>query len=246
MRGYLGKAKKGKSKKDESASTPADELKYARYGLHNYVQKEKQKREPYASLHRAGYSLRGLIRILLFKRFESSVYAFKETIRRLILVHERFLKALAEGIVPAGEDAQAILYEPNESEERALMDALRQVSNRYDIKDFDSEKLKADIGHDLKLLQKILQLVAPLTPEQDAKLQKLKSVLAKKPLKDGKRLIFTQYADTAKYLHDNLNPGGGRDDIDVIFSGDKSKARIVGRFAPKANPARMRKMSFST
>lgn len=236
LRGYLGKAKKGKSKKDESASTPADELKYARYGLHNYVQKEKQKREPYASLHRAGYSLRGLIRILLFKRFESSVYAFKETIRRLILVHERFLKALAEGIVPAGEDAQAILYEPNESEERALMDALRQVSNRYDIKDFDSEKLKADIGHDLKLLQKILQLVAPITPEQDAKLQKLKSVLAKKPLKDGKRLIFTQYADTAKYLHDNLNPGGGRDDIDVIFSGDKSKARIVGRFAPKANP----------
>ena len=76
----------------------------------------------------------------------------------------------------------------------------------------------------------------PITPEQDAKLQKLKSVLAKQPLKDGKRLIFTQYADTARYLHDNLNPGGKRDDIDVIFSGDKSKARIVGRFAPKANP----------
>jgi superfamily II DNA/RNA helicase len=236
LRGYLGKSKKGKSKKDEPASTTADELKYARYGLHHYVQKEKQKREPYASLHRAGYSLRGLIRILLFKRFESSVFAFKETIRRLILVHERFLKALAEGIVPAGEDAQAILYEPNESEERALMDALRQVCNRYDINDFNSEKLKADIGHDLKLLQKILQLVAPITPEQDAKLQKLKSELAKKPLKDGKRLIFTQYADTARYLHDNLNPGGKRDDIDVIFSGDKSKARIVGRFAPKANP----------
>src|SRR5207302_1101880 len=27
-----------------------------------------------------------------------------------------------------------------------------------------------------------------------------------------------------------------RDDIEVIFSGDKSKARVVGRFAPKANP----------
>ena len=116
------------------------------------------------------------------------------------------------------------------------MDALRQVSNRYDIKDFDSDKLKSDIDHDLKLLRTILELVMPISPEQDAKLQKLKSELAKKPLKDGKRLIFTQYADTAKYLHDNLNPGGKRDDIDVIFSGDKSKARIVGRFAPKANP----------
>ena len=49
-------------------------------------------------------------------------------------------------------------------------------------------------------------------------------------------MIFTQYADTARYLFDNLNPGGEADDIDVIFSGDKSKARVVGRFAPKANP----------
>ena len=60
--------------------------------------------------------------------------------------------------------------------------------------------------------------------------------MAKKPLKDGKRLIFTQYADTARYLFENLNPGGKRDDIEVIYSGDKSKARVVGRFAPKANP----------
>src|SRR5208282_6388504 len=31
-------------------------------------------------------------------------------------------------------------------------------------------------------------------------------------------------------------PGGKRDDVEVIYSGDKSKARVVGRFAPKANP----------
>ena len=33
-----------------------------------------------------------------------------------------------------------------------------------------------------------------------------------------------------------MNPGDKQADIDVIYSGDKSKARIVGRFAPKANP----------
>jgi superfamily II DNA/RNA helicase len=60
--------------------------------------------------------------------------------------------------------------------------------------------------------------------------------LTERPLNHGKRLIFTQYADTAQYLFWNLNPGGKRDDIEVIFSGDKSKARVVGRFAPKANP----------
>lgn len=231
LRGYLGKPKKGKVIK-----ATGNELTYARYGLYHYVDAANQKREPYASLHRAGYTLRGLIRILLFKRFESSVYAFQETVKRLIKVHTRFLEALKRGFVPAGEDAQAILYEPNAAEEQALMDALREVSKRYDIADFNAAKLKSDIEHDLELLEKILELVAPITPEQDAKLQKLKERLAAKPLKDGKRLIFTQYADTAKYLHDNLNPGGKRDDIDVIFSGDKSKARVVGRFAPKANP----------
>ena len=35
----------------------------------------------------------------------------------------------------------------------------------------------------------------------------------------GKRLIFTQYADTAQYLFTNLNPGSKRDDIEVISFG---------------------------
>jgi hypothetical protein len=233
--GHIGKPSKRKQPRRVIEPT-GDELTYARYGLYNYVPAEKQKREPYASLHRAGATLRGLIRILLFKRFESSVFAFKETVRRLLIVHGRFLKALDEGFVPAGDEAQAILYEPNQDEEQDLMDALRAVSGRYDIADFDLPKLKAAIAHDVKLLKKMLKLVEPITPAQDAKLQKLKEYLGKKPLKDGKRLIFTQYADTARYLYENLNPGDKRDDIDVIYSGDKSKMRVVGRFAPKANP----------
>lgn len=231
LRKFLGKSRKGQPK-----TPPVDELTYARYGLWHYVVKDKQRHEPYASLHRAGANLRGLVRILLFKRFESSVYAFKETVRRLLTVHERFLEALSQGFVPAGEDAQAMLYEPNMAEEQDLMDALRQVSKRYDAKDFDLECLKEHIDHDIRLLRKILGLVEPITPEKDAKLQTLKMRLDQGVLQKGKRLIFTQYADTARYLFENLNPDGKRHDIDVIYSGDKSKARVVGRFAPKANP----------
>ena len=80
------------------------------------------------------------------------------------------------------------------------------------------------------------KLVSPITAAQDAKLQILKKRLAEPPLNEGKCLIFTQYADTARYLFENLNPNGERDDVDVIYSGDKSKERAVGRFAPKANP----------
>lgn len=231
LRKYLGKSRKGIPGKP-----PVDELTYARYGLWHYVIKEKQRREPYASLHRAGANLRGLIRVLLFKRFESSVFAFKETIDKLLKVHERFREALPQGFVPAGEDAQAILYEPNQAEEQDLMDALRKISGRYDMADFDLKCLQEHIDHDIQLLKKIQTLVKPITPDKDNKLQTLKKWMKEKPLKDGKRLIFTQYADTARYLFDDLNPGGKLKDVEVIFSGDKSKARVVGRFAPKANP----------
>ncbi|MFQ6044247.1 MAG: helicase-related protein, partial [Candidatus Poribacteria bacterium] len=74
------------------------------------------------------------------------------------------------------------------------------------------------------------------TPDKDDKLQTLLLRLNEQPLSEGKRLIFTQYADTAQYLYDNLNPNDKHDDIDVIYSGDKSRERLVGRFAPKANP----------
>src|SRR3972149_10480915 len=79
--------------------------------------------------------------------------------------------------------------------------------------------------------------VDPITPEKDPRLRAPRARLTDKPLKGVKRLIFTQYADTAKYLYANLNPSDRLPDVDVIFSGDKSKARVIGRFGPKANPA---------
>ena len=231
LRGYLGKPR-GK----DAVSLAAGQLTYARYGLWNYVIESKQKQEPYVNLQRSGANLRGLMRILLFKRFESSVYAFRQTIRRLLNLHRRFAEALESGIVPAGDEAQAILYEPSAAEEQELMDALAAVSGRYKIADFNVDLLQEHLSNDIALLQKTLSLVEPITPDQDAKLQSLLDRLGQPPLQDGKCLIFTQYADTADYLYKNLNPDNQRDDIDVIYSGDKSKERAVGRFAPKANP----------
>ncbi|MDE3090716.1 MAG: helicase, partial [Chloroflexota bacterium] len=226
----------GMPHKKRGGHLPKGELTYARYGLWNYVHKEKQKREPYASLARAGRNLRGLMRIMMFKRFESSVFAFRETIRRMLKVHERFLTALKQGIVPAGEDAQDILYEPSAAEEQNLMEALKQVTGRYRAEDFDLDSLKKCVRQDTRILKKMFRLIEPISAEEDAKLQTLKKRLRQAPFKDGKCLIFTEYADTAQYLYDNLNPNDQRDDLDVIFSSGKDKSRVVGRFAPKANP----------
>lgn len=105
LRGIVGTARKG-----QANGIAEDELTFARYGLWHYVVKSKQKQEPYVTMQRAGHNLRGLMRVLLFKRFESSVYAFQQTMRRLLRVHKAFLASLAQGIVPAGDEAQSILY----------------------------------------------------------------------------------------------------------------------------------------
>ncbi|MDR9403453.1 MAG: helicase-related protein [Halothece sp. Uz-M2-17] len=230
IRGYLGKSRKRQRK------TPVkDELCYARYGLGNYVVKSKQKQDPYLSLQSAGTNLRGLMRVLLFKRFESSVYAFQQTIKRLLKTYEYFDLALNEGFVPAGEEAQTILHgEANAGEETDILQQLKQVSDKYRIEDFQRDRLHEHIQHDLMLLGKIEALVQPITPEKDTKLQTLKQKLNQSPFQTGKCLIFTQYADTAQYLYDHLN-GTGKE-VEVIYSNDKNKARIVGRFAPNANP----------
>ncbi len=237
LRGYIGKPRTG----NQLTSPPKDELTYARYGLWHYVIRSQQKQEPYVNLQRAGANLRGLVRVLLFKRFESSVYAFRETVGRLLRGHQRFLAALQQEIVPAGQEAENILYEtrrdyvPNQEEEQDIVDALREVSDRYSAADFDMDRLQKHIEHDIRLLKEILALVEPITADQDAKLQRLKGLLAQPPVKGHKCLIFTQYADTARYLYDNINPDGKHEDIDVIYSGSKDKERLVGRFAPKVN-----------
>ncbi len=212
------------------------ELTYARYGLFRYVKNAAAQHEPYASLQRAAGNLRGLMRVLLFKRFESSVFAFRETISRLLNTHRSFLHSLELGFVPAGEQAQALLYTSDGLDDSAFLSALENVSKTYRIEDFHVGKLKEHIEHDIDVLERTLAQVAPITPAKDAKLQTLLGLLPEKTLTKGKRLIFTQYADTARYLFDNLNAGGKHQDIDVIVSGDKSKFRAVGRFSPHSNP----------
>ncbi len=222
----------------------SETLTFARYGLWHYVDRRKRDRPPYADLQRAGANLRGLMRVMLFKRFESSVHAFRETVRRLLRIHRHFLAALEQGIVPAGEEAQQLLYESDQDEEQLLLDALRAASGRYAADDFDLAALRRDVAHDIGVLDEMLRVVEPITPAQDAKLQTLRDWLARPPLDAGKVLIFTQYADTAQYLYDNLanqapvtsEVTGASREVEVIYSREKSKAEVVGRFAPLANP----------
>ncbi|RKY39218.1 MAG: helicase [Candidatus Omnitrophota bacterium] len=218
---------------------PEEELTYARYGLWNYVKEDKKRKAPYTDLHRAGRNLRGLLRVMLFKRFESSVYAFRESIRRMIILHERFLASLNEGIIPAGEEAEYLLYESDQYDESQLINELRKISRKYDPQDFEIDKLKRDLEKDITLYKKLYELVKDInadnrSPEQDDKLFVLIQRLKNDDKLKNKVLIFTQYAETAKYLYENINPDR-KPEIEVIDSTDKNRSSIVYRFSPKAN-----------
>jgi hypothetical protein len=64
------------------------ELTFARYSLYSYVKPQFRDKAPYRELQNAGKNLRGFIKILLLKRIESSVFAFKSTIGNLIRIHK--------------------------------------------------------------------------------------------------------------------------------------------------------------
>ena len=231
LRGYLGSADSSR------AELMSDQtLYYARYGLWHYLKPEKQNVRPYTDLKRAGINLRGLLRTMLFKRFESSVYAFRETLTRMITTHTMFLKSLEKGFVPAGEKAEQLLGRGNLLEEDELLDTLGEISKRYKLEDFQADLLIQHVESDLNLLNTMLGMVSNITPDKDDKLVTLLSILEQEPLVGQKILVFTQYSDTAQYLFQNLNPDKAHSHIDVIFGNDKSKSRIVGRFAPNANP----------
>ncbi len=232
IRGYLGNPHDAKLN-----AKPEIQLTYARYGLWRYVSKEKQKLPAYRDLRRAGINLRGLIRSSLFKRFESSVEAFRKTLNRMIGTHTMFLKSIENGVIPAGDSAEALLGKSADFDDEDLLDQIREASGQYDPNDFDAEKLKAHVEADIQLLTRMAILVEPITPEQDDKLQTFLRRLEKAPIKAGKCLVFTQYSDTAKYIYENLNPENKYPEIDFIYGTGKSKARIAWRFAPTANKA---------
>jgi len=224
------------------------QLTYARYALFDYALPERQDEPQYQELQRAGAALRGLMRVMLFKRFESSVEAFRQTVNRLRHLQRAFQGALDRGLVPAGDEATDILYKSDLDDELSLYEALERASTRYPIADFDVPKLQTALDTDIMLLDEMACLVEPIGPQEDSKLQQLISMMttgrtrsSRRPLPGdllhGKVLIFTQYADTAHYLYDNLKHLGS---IRAVESDTKDRGRIILRFAPKANNYQLR------
>jgi len=129
-------------------------LTFAKYGLWNYLHGEFKNKKPYNELEQIGKNLRGLMKVLVLKRLESSVFAFKRTIEKLLKIHELFYKSIEAGFIPAGEEAAELLYDAEsydildkteQNNEEAMYAIYEKMS--YKLEDFEvgSDPLSEDL-----------------------------------------------------------------------------------------------------
>lgn len=233
-------------------------LNYSFYSLGKFLLPEKKEKEDkkgnkiYANLGTAGKNLRGIIRTLLFKRFESSVHAFRETIKKLLYSHQLFIKGLKNKEMLVGKESQKFMKRTfkefkdidfsSSSTNIELNDKITKYSNNiFDINDFQIEDLINEIEMDIEKLQEISDIIKDITPNKDDKLQKLKEELSKVEFRNRKILIFSQFIDTAKYIHQELGIFNHKIQYQ-IDSSTKKRNYIIARFAPYSNPEIVEKM----
>lgn len=199
----------------------------------------------------------GLIRTNFLKRFESSVWSFEQSCSRLLLKLLAFieLNALSDNdrkrvdlwkaehadILGYSRQRELALYddEPEMGEEEddiippellASVENLKDKENEYRIGEMITETYR-----DLTQVVKFVEECRKFKPSSDDKLLKLIRLLKSKELTGKKVLVFTEFADTCRYLVKQLREAG-IEGVEGVDSGTKgSRAEIIQRFAPYYN-----------
>jgi superfamily II DNA or RNA helicase len=196
----------------------------------------------------------GLIRTQFLKRFESSIAAFELSSDRLLKkllafmeVHseteseidrlERWKRQNAQ-ILNYASERQLLFWsehEDQEEEEDIVSPEMLASVEKLSRDEFNVQEMMSETMLDLDQIVTFLKETRKFKPSSDDKLNKLKRLLKTKALKDQKVLIFTEYADTARYLHRQLREAGidGLDEVDGGTAGNRGE--IIKRFAPYYN-----------
>lgn len=98
------------------------------------------------------------------------------------------------------------------------------------------DSLEEDLRKDAKRLMKVLQTAGPWDADRDAKLQALVDLLQKEHA-DQKILVFTQFADTVKYLTSELQARGVTA-LAGVTGDTENPTAVAHRFSPESNDKR--------
>jgi superfamily II DNA or RNA helicase len=212
-------------------------LTYARYNLRNYAKPEEFDPDEFQRLSVAWQNLQRLVKINLYRRLESSVQAFKDTVNNHITTYKNFGKIIKEeGKVFIGDiDEIEEIVEKLENGEEVEW---KEGENYFEARKFNVNKLLSDLEKDLQIFEEMYNSVKDIKPENDDKLQQLIKILDKSEVNGKKIIIFSSFESTVKYLYENLKHRFNK--VDYISGGEKILTKIK-RFAPKANFAKISK-----
>ena len=148
-------------------------------------------------------SLIHLLRVNLLKRMESSINSFALTVERLLGQVQTLIER-----IDAHEDAEVeeLGIEDIEIEDDAFDPYLVGTKIKVLLQDVDRVRWRQELEEDQTLLVKLLREAREIDAERDAKLGRLKALIADKsatPINPGNRkiVVFTAFADTATYLY---------------------------------------------
>jgi len=242
-------------------------LTFAQYQMLDYVLPER--REKYerrygdswgsdfdAQVHRSN-AVAVLMRVNLLKRLESSISSFGKTLGHVLATTVRLQAAIEAAEEAAGYDSGEFEGEFDDEEDAQEFESGGRV--RVDVRDTDQLRLAGDLTWDRQILEGLLGYADAVTPERDEKLVTLRRFIRDKvesPFNPGNRkvLVFSAFADTARYLYDQLSGPLGEHGLESgLVTGAKGTAStlgsksspfdvVLGQFSPKSKetPARER------
>jgi superfamily II DNA or RNA helicase len=234
-----------------------ESLNLAHYSLEGY-KRSRQEQDDFELGRQV--ALVGIFKSRFLKRLESSIDAFRISIRRALEFVKTFAEYVQDGIILDAASfrmAMSLLENDDEDTEDATPSSLatemddneeaRQIIAalpRLDAGKYDRRRLHRALQDDIDALTEIWHDIKDISVTHDAKLQQLKSLL-ETDLHGQKVIIFTYYKDTARYLYQVLmsddntawRAGIGNPHIRRIDSTVRTtdRTRVIEHFAPVAN-----------
>lgn len=183
-------------------------------------------------------ALQALMTTNLLKRLESSVEAFRITLRRLNDLYVDTLDRIEDyessGTSENIGDLTDVIegMEPDEDDLTDIDPAKTGGKVQIDFADMDLPTWKAELAADQTIVSALLESLGRVKPEDDFKLQHLLDCLSEKlydPINAGnhKVLIFTAFADTANYLNEHVAEH-------ISAKHQRNTACVSGSNAPKS------------
>jgi superfamily II DNA or RNA helicase len=214
------------------------------------------------NLSHAGKRLMGFCRTNLFKRLESSGYSFLLSLSRHILRNYVFIYALQNRLpIPIGKNISQnlddYLEDDDTDNEGQEINQLRLILKEetyftkagglYDLynteaykkrfdwirSEFFNDNLLKHLINDSKEIIKVLKLGKDWNPDEDRQLNALYELITKTHSKE-KILVFTQFADTAFYLTEQLEKRG-INKLECVTGDNESPTSLAHRFSPLSN-----------